>query len=98
MTDTEARAARGVPQRSSADWSTLASHHGYTPVDHIELANETGQRPDSATTATVQVSYNYHQTGRDGWRATSVIRHLGRITLIRTSVAQGQVSGFAHGA
>lgn len=98
MTDTDARAASAVPQRSSADQSTLAAHRGYTTVDHIQLADETGQPPDSVTAATIQISYNLDQTGRDGSRATSVIRHLQRIALIRTSATHWQVVGIGHGA
>lgn len=57
-----------VPQRPDADWNTLLRHHGYTTVDHLELANEYGQPPTTATTRYVQISYLLHEIGRDGWR------------------------------
>ena len=53
-----------VPQRGDAQWTTLAAHHGYTVVDHVELVNETGQPSNTATTTYVQLSYQTRQINR----------------------------------
>lgn len=80
-----------VPQRPDAAWTTLAAHRGYTTVDHLELANEYGQPRDTTAVHYVQISYQMHGLGRDGWRSAGTGPQLARIRLIKTG-ARWQVN------
>lgn len=71
-----------VPHRADAGWTALAAHHGYTSVDHIELANEYGQPPNTAASRYIQISYQVHEHGRDGWD-NNTGPQLARLRLIR---------------
>jgi hypothetical protein len=72
-----------VPQRTDAAWTTLVTHRGYTTVDHIELANEYGQPPNTATTQYIQISYQVHDLGRDSCRGSDTGPQLARLQLIK---------------
>lgn len=69
--------------RPDADWSALIRHRGYTTVDHLQLANEYGQPPNTAITRYVQISYLTHELGRDGWRGSNTGAQLDRLRLIK---------------
>ncbi len=72
-----------VPQRADAAWTVLAGYHGYTTVDHIELANEYGQPTNTADTYYIQISYQVHDLARDGWRDSRAGPQLVRMQLIK---------------
>ena len=83
LSPTLLRDSLDVPERGDADWTTLASHHGYTLVDQVHLANETGQPPNTPTLALVQVSDVVVEIGRDGWREPTPTPKLARVQLTR---------------
>lgn len=74
-----------VPERADAGWAALLAHHGYTTVGHIELANEYGQPPNTATTHFVQISYLVLDLGRDGWSGHTPGPQLARLQLMNVS-------------
>lgn len=82
-----------TPQRPDADWSALTRRRGYTTVDHIELANEYGQPPNTAATHNVQISYQIHKFGRDGWKDSNSSPYLARLRLIKRGTTW-KVRGF----
>ncbi len=82
-----------VPQRTDAAWTALAGHHGYTTVDHLELANEYGQPPDTSITACVQISYQVEEIGRDGWRSAGTGPLLARMRMTKIGT-RWQVNAF----
>ena len=82
-----------APHRPDADWNTLIRHHGYTTVDHLELANEYGQPPNTATRRYMQISYLLHELGRDGWRESNTGPQLDRLRLIKRGFSW-EVEGF----
>ncbi len=86
-----------VPERGDADWTTLAGHHGYTVVAQVQLANETGQPPNTATRVYEQISYTLIDIGRDGWRGLATGPQVARLELTSTgsgTATRWQVSAF----